>query len=152
MNVLSVSGVCFECHTWYTIEIFWFLSQWFLYIILVFCKGPYDILTTYRLLLPCLHCIFSLAPLNTLEPFLSLCDGLGRNEFEADYSWFYSALVTKQIMAGKGMIKKLMKRKQIREEVTWRKNWPTLVLGVWKNYLLNQPPECSDILNSCSSS
>ena len=46
------------------------------------------------------------------------CDGLGRNEVEADYSWFFSALVTKQIMAGKVMIKKLKKRKQIREEVT----------------------------------
>ena len=46
------------------------------------------------------------------------CDGLGRNEFKADYSWFYSALVTKQIMAGKVMIKKLKKSKQIREGVT----------------------------------
>ena len=46
------------------------------------------------------------------------CEKLGSNIYQADYTWFYSELVTKQIMAGKVMVKKLMKRKQIREEVT----------------------------------
>ena len=46
------------------------------------------------------------------------CEKLGKNQYQADYSWFYSEMVTKQIMAGKVMIKKLMKRKQIREGVT----------------------------------
>ena len=46
------------------------------------------------------------------------CDELGINVYQADYTWFYSELVSKQIMAGKVMMKKLKKRKQIREEVT----------------------------------
>ena len=46
------------------------------------------------------------------------CDNLGRNIYQAEYTWFYSELVSKKIMAGKVMIQKLRKRKQIREEVT----------------------------------
>ena len=46
------------------------------------------------------------------------CEKLGRNENQADYTWFYSDLLTKKIMVGKVMVKKLQKRKQIREEVT----------------------------------
>ena len=46
------------------------------------------------------------------------CDKLGRNMYQADYTWFYSEQLSKQIMAGKVLIKKLMKRKQIREGVT----------------------------------
>ena len=46
------------------------------------------------------------------------CEKLGKNESQADYSWFYSELVSKQIVAGKILIKKLKKRKEIREAVT----------------------------------
>ena len=46
------------------------------------------------------------------------CENLGINEDQAKYSWFYSDLVIKQISAGKVLIKKLKKRKLIREEVT----------------------------------
>ena len=46
------------------------------------------------------------------------CEKLGINIYQADYTWFYSELVTKQIMAGQIMVKESMKRKQIREEVT----------------------------------
>ena len=46
------------------------------------------------------------------------CENLGVNEDQAKYSWFYSDLVIKQISAGKVLIKKLKKRKLIREEVT----------------------------------
>ena len=35
------------------------------------------------------------------------CDELGINVYQADYTWFYSELVSKQIMAGKGMMKKM---------------------------------------------
>ena len=46
------------------------------------------------------------------------CEKLGRNEDQAKYAWFYSDLVSKQISAGKVLIKKLKKRRQIREEIT----------------------------------
>ena len=46
------------------------------------------------------------------------CENLGSNENQVEYSWFYSKLVTKQILAGKIMIKKLKKRNRIREEIT----------------------------------
>ena len=46
------------------------------------------------------------------------CDELGMNVYQADFTWFYSQLVSKQIMAGKVMMKKSRKRKQIREKVT----------------------------------
>ena len=46
------------------------------------------------------------------------CDKLGKNDNQADYTWFYSELVTKQILVGKIMVQKLKKRKEIREEVT----------------------------------
>ena len=46
------------------------------------------------------------------------CEKLGKNESKAEYSWFYSELVCKQIVAGKILIKKLKKRKEIREAVT----------------------------------
>ena len=45
------------------------------------------------------------------------CDKLGKNDKQADYTWFYSELVSKQIMVGKIMVHKLKKRKQIKEEV-----------------------------------
>ena len=46
------------------------------------------------------------------------CDRLGENKEEIRYDWFYSEMVGKQISAGKILIKKLKKRKQIREEIT----------------------------------
>ena len=46
------------------------------------------------------------------------CDRLGENKEEIRYDWFYSEMVCKQISAGKILIKKLKKRKQIREEIT----------------------------------
>ena len=46
------------------------------------------------------------------------CENLGENEEQVEYSWFFSKIVSKQISAGKIMIKKLQKRKKIREEVT----------------------------------
>ena len=46
------------------------------------------------------------------------CEKLGKNESQIEYSWFYSELVSKQIVAGKILIKKLKKRKEIREAVT----------------------------------
>ena len=46
------------------------------------------------------------------------CDKLGKNDKQAEYTWFYSELVTKQIMVGRIMVQKLKRRKQIREEVT----------------------------------
>ena len=46
------------------------------------------------------------------------CDQLGPNEKQAQYSWFFSNLVSKQIAAGKVMMEKLKKRKRIREEIT----------------------------------
>ena len=81
------------------------------------------------------------------------CDELGINVYQADYTWFYSELVSKQIMAGKVMMKKLKKRKQIREEVTWRKILvhPKKRVLVKIFVLLSQTPECSDNLSSCSS-
>ena len=55
--------------------------------------------------------------LETGEEILQ-CEKLGTNEDQATYTWFYSELVTKQILAGKVLLKKLKKRKQIREEIT----------------------------------
>ena len=46
------------------------------------------------------------------------CKTLGKNEKEISYEWFYSDMVFKQIEAGKLMIKKLRKRKTIREGIT----------------------------------
>ena len=46
------------------------------------------------------------------------CDKLGPNENQAQYSWFFSNLVSKQRAAGKVMVEKLKKRKRIREEIT----------------------------------
>ena len=46
------------------------------------------------------------------------CDQLGPNENQAQYSWFFSNLVSKQIAAGKVMLEKLKKRKRIREGIT----------------------------------
>ena len=46
------------------------------------------------------------------------CDKLGLNENQAQYSWFFSSLVSKQRAAGKVMVEKLKKRKRIREEIT----------------------------------
>ena len=46
------------------------------------------------------------------------CDQLGINENQAQYSWFFSTSVSKQIAVGKVMLEKLKKRKRIREEVT----------------------------------
>ena len=46
------------------------------------------------------------------------CEKLGENDIQAEYSWFYSEQLTKQILAGKVLVKKLKKRKQIREEIT----------------------------------
>ena len=42
---------------------------------------------------------------------IMMCEKLGKNESNAEYSWFYSDLVCKQILAGKIIIKKLKKRK-----------------------------------------
>ena len=50
------------------------------------------------------------------------CEKLGKNENHADYSWFYSDLVSTQILVGKVTIKKLKKRGDIREEITSRKS------------------------------
>ena len=46
------------------------------------------------------------------------CDQLGPNEKQAQYSWFFSNHVSKQIAVGKVMMEKLKKRKKIREEIT----------------------------------
>ena len=46
------------------------------------------------------------------------CKNLGENNENIRYDWFYSEMVGKQISAGKILIKKLKKRKQIREEIT----------------------------------
>ena len=46
------------------------------------------------------------------------CEKLGKNEKNIDYTWFFSGLVSKQIEAGVTMMKKLKKRKLIREGVT----------------------------------
>ena len=46
------------------------------------------------------------------------CEHLGSNVDQVEYSWFYSELVTKQILTGKVMVKKLKKRKLIRKEIT----------------------------------
>ena len=46
------------------------------------------------------------------------CNTLGKNEKEISYDWFYSDMVKKQIEAGKLMIKKLRKRRTIREGIT----------------------------------
>ena len=46
------------------------------------------------------------------------CEKLGKNENQAEYSWFYSDHVSKQILVSKVMIKKLKKRREIREEIT----------------------------------
>ena len=48
------------------------------------------------------------------------CEKFGKNENEVEYSWFYSEFLRKQILAGKVMLKKLKKRKMMREEITWR--------------------------------
>ena len=55
--------------------------------------------------------------LETGEEILQ-CEKLGKNENNADYSWFFSRLVSKQILVGKVMLKKLKKRREIREEIT----------------------------------
>ena len=55
--------------------------------------------------------------LETGEEILQ-CEKLGKNENNADYSWFFSGLVSKQILVGKVMLKKLKKRREIREEIT----------------------------------
>ena len=46
------------------------------------------------------------------------CENLGKNEEKLEYDLFFSEFVMKQISVGKIMIKKLKKRKKIREEVT----------------------------------
>ena len=46
------------------------------------------------------------------------CEGLGQNENYVEYSWFFSDSVSKQVTAGKLMMKKLKKRKLLREGVT----------------------------------
>ena len=46
------------------------------------------------------------------------CEKLRLNENQAQYSWFFSNLVSKQRAAGKVMVEKLKKRKRIREEIT----------------------------------
>ena len=46
------------------------------------------------------------------------CENLGSNEKGAEYDWFYSDLLTKQIEAGRVMLKKLNKRKQLRDAIT----------------------------------
>ena len=46
------------------------------------------------------------------------CEKLGKNAKHAEYSWFYSEILHKQIEAGKVMLRKLKKRKQLREGVT----------------------------------
>ena len=46
------------------------------------------------------------------------CENLGSNQFGAEYSWFFSDLVSKKIEAGKVIMKKLQKRKKLREEIT----------------------------------
>ena len=46
------------------------------------------------------------------------CENLGSNEKGAEYDWFYSDLITKQIEAGRVMLKKLNKRKQLRDAIT----------------------------------
>ena len=63
------------------------------------------------------NCEGSQENLETGEEIM-MCEKLGKNESNAEYSWFYSDLVCKQILAGKIIIKKLKKRKEIREAVT----------------------------------
>ena len=46
------------------------------------------------------------------------CENLGSNEKGAEYDWFYSDLLTKQIDAGRVMLKNLNKRKQLRDAIT----------------------------------
>ena len=46
------------------------------------------------------------------------CENLGSNQLGAEYSWFFSDLVSKKISAGKVIMKKLQKRKKLREEIT----------------------------------
>ena len=46
------------------------------------------------------------------------CEYLGSNVNQVEYSWFYSEIVTKQILTGKVMTKKLKKRNLIREGIT----------------------------------
>ena len=46
------------------------------------------------------------------------CENLGKNEEKLEYDLFFSEFVMKQIAVGKIMMKKLKKRKKIREEVT----------------------------------
>ena len=46
------------------------------------------------------------------------CKNLGENENLVDYTWFFSESMSKQISAGKLMIRKLKKRKMIRDAVT----------------------------------
>ena len=46
------------------------------------------------------------------------CENFGENDQQIEYSWFFSDIVSKQILAGKIMIKKLKKRKQIRDGIT----------------------------------
>ena len=46
------------------------------------------------------------------------CVRLGENEEQISYDLFYSEMVRNQISTGKIMIKKLKKRKQIRDGIT----------------------------------
>ena len=46
------------------------------------------------------------------------CEKLGENKLQIKYDWFYSEMVNKQILAGKIMMRKLKRRKQIRDEIT----------------------------------
>ena len=46
------------------------------------------------------------------------CENLGSNELGAEYSWVFSDLVSKKIAAGKVIMKKLQKRKKLREGIT----------------------------------
>ena len=48
------------------------------------------------------------------------CENLGIDKKKLEYDLFFSKLVMKQISVGQVMLKKLKKRKTIREEVTWR--------------------------------
>ena len=46
------------------------------------------------------------------------CDNLGENDKKIEYTWFFSDMVSKQIAAGKMMLEKLKKRKQLRDGIT----------------------------------
>ena len=46
------------------------------------------------------------------------CEYLGENDMKIEYSWFFSEIVSNQILAGKIMLKKLKKRKQLKDGIT----------------------------------